>query len=296
MYVCYIFTLLCSLLIATIQGSGDQKFVPPVSKEFLEALASVTPNASALCCSAILAPKPGSLGYTSLVAQSSYYPGEVAPTPDEISSIGRLLEQSSIAQENTRIRKRIVDSSGSFAFDVLQASVDISTQSHRLGTLGSEDVFLVKGDHSKDLARICDCLLEARSSAANETQKKFISEYVASFTTGSLELHKESQRTWVRDHKPAVETQFGFVEPYRDPFGTRAEFEGLVAVVDAEGTQVLTRLVETSERWIGTLPWVKSVKGPGRNGPFEKDLFNAPDFTAIHGIYLRTFLPAMYAF
>jgi dipeptidyl-peptidase-3 len=280
MYVCYIFTLLSSLLIATTQGSGDQKFVPRVSEEFLEALASVTPNASALCCSAILAPKPGSLGYTSLVAQSSYYPGE----------------QSSIAQENTRISKRIVDSSGSFAFDVLQASVDISTQSHRLGTLGSEDVFLVKGDHSKDLARICDCLLEARSSAANETQKKFISEYVASFTTGSLELHKESQRTWVRDHKPAVETQFGFVEPYRDPFGTRAEFEGLVAVVDAEGTQVLTRLVETSERWIGTLPWVKSVKGPGRNGPFEKDLFNAPDFTAIHGIYLRTRLPAMYAF
>lgn len=38
----------------------------------------------------------------------------------------------------------------------------------------------------------------------------------------------------------------GFVEPYRDPHGTRAEFEGLVAISDAEETKALQRLVDNS--------------------------------------------------
>ena len=99
----------------------------------------------------------------------------------------------------------------------------------------------------------------------------------------------------MKDIKPAVETQFGFIEPYRDPFGVRAEFEGLVALVDAEETKLLTKLVENSARFIRRLPWagVSNGENDGK-GPFEKDLFEAPDFTSLHGMRADCFHIRLY--
>lgn len=97
-------------------------------------------------------------------------------------------------------------------------------------------------------------------------------------------MYKESQRTWVKDVAPVVENIFGFVEPYRDPFGTRAEFEGLVAIVDREGTKVLTRLVEESSKFIKLLPWAKGCSENDGKGPFEKSLFEPPDFSSIYAL------------
>jgi dipeptidyl-peptidase-3 len=82
--------------------------------------------------------------------------------------------------------------------------------------------------------------------------------------------------------KKTVESILGFVEPYRDPFGSRAEFEGLVAVVDEEETKVLSQLVAGSATFVRRLPWVGEYEDGGK-GPFERDLFEAPDYTSIHG-------------
>ena len=49
--------------------------------------------------------------------------------------------------------------------------------------------------------------------------------YVESFKTGSIKKHVESQRWWVKDKKPMVETNIGWVETYIDPMGVRAYFE-----------------------------------------------------------------------
>lgn len=98
-----------------------------------------------------------------------------------------------------------------------------------------------------------------------------------------MEPYKESQRLWVEDLHPAVETVFEFVEPYRDPFGVRAEFEGLVAIVDNDQTVLLERLVEDSPRFIQKLPWCGLTSDNDGKGLFEKASMDSPDFTSLHG-------------
>jgi dipeptidyl-peptidase-3 len=249
----------------------------------LRAIAGVSEKATELlasCLDAMVSPVPGSLGFPSDVAQSGYYPGDIRTTSEELKVVSSVMREHGIGEENTRVRKS--DAGETETFDVLLASVETDPEPRPLGT--DPHVRLVRGDHSSPLQRVCDCLAEAKKFVENPAQEKYIEEYRQHFLTGDLEMHKESQRTWVKDRKPAVEVAFGFVEPYRDPYGTRAEFEGIVAVVDAQATRELTTLVGSSEDFICTLPWVDGHQGSGgRNGPFEKDLPELPDFTAIHG-------------
>lgn len=145
-------------------------------------------------------------------------------------------------------------------------------------------VRLIRGDHSEELKHICSDLAKASKYAANETQQLFLAEYIRSFQTGNLQSYRNSQRTWIKDTKPRVENIFGFVEPYRDPYGTRAEFEGLVAISNSDETKNLAKFVEHSATFIRRLPWtIGSSLGDDDKGPFEKALFDPPDFSSIHG-------------
>jgi dipeptidyl-peptidase-3 len=232
--------------------------------------------------SSILARPPYNLGFPSDIAQSAYYSGMSRVNHNEVNRITKIMEGNSISPENTRLRKH--DSNEKPSFDILQASVEADGLAQELSYHDSgESVRLVRGDHSQELKKICECLEEALHYVANPLQEQTLSKYLESFRTGDMEAYKESQRVWVKDMKPPVESILGFVEPYRDPFGVRAEFEGLVGIVDAEETNVLTVLVENSTNFIRRLPWAKGCKENDGKGPFEKDLFDPPDFTSLHG-------------
>ncbi|KAF2280327.1 dipeptidyl peptidase III [Westerdykella ornata] len=266
-------------------GSGDQKFLPSISPAALVTLSNKSPRLQALyqkISSAILTVPPYSLGYPSDTAQSAYYLGDSTITQEEIAAISQWLEKQSIFPENTRIRK--ISGLGKCTFEVLQASVDrdIEPAEFELPSLGAT-IRVRRGDHSEELERICNCLSEAKKYAANEKQERFLSQYIESFRTGNLRAYRDSQRTWITDKGPRVENIFGFVEPYRDPHGSRAEFEGLVAITDVDETRTLMKLVKNSSTFIKRLPWAGGTENDGK-GPFEKALFEPPDFTSIHSL------------
>ncbi|TGJ79176.1 hypothetical protein E0Z10_g9592 [Xylaria hypoxylon] len=262
-------------------GSGDQKFVPAVDASVLRILAARSTRLSELyevIAPSIYAVPPYSLGYPSETTQSSYYP-EGNITEQEVSLVSRTLEKNSIFPENTRIRK----TDGGADFEVLIASVESSELSQTFPLLGTKgSVRLVRGDHSEELKNICAELSEAAKHAENDLQRDFLRAYIESFQTGSLDTYRESLRIWVRDRAPKVENIFGFVEPYRDPHGIRSEFEGLVAIANKEETELLDNLVQNSAKFIRRLPWA-TPENDGR-GPFEKSLFEPPDFSSIHSL------------
>jgi dipeptidyl-peptidase III len=232
----------------------------------------------------MLADRPLGLGFPSDIAQSAYYPSNEWLTQEELATISKIMEDNSIYLENTRVHKHETD--GRIVYDILQASTQdaepIELQNSSYGKFR-----LVGGDHRKELQMICSHFYEARKYVSNPTQESILSLYQDSFTTGNIENYKESQRLWIKDLQPSVEAIFGFVEPYRDPMGIRAEFEGLVAITDKEETQTLTKLVDNSDKFIRRLPWALDTEENDGKGPFEKELFEKPDFTSLHSKHYR---------
>lgn len=192
------------------------------------------------------------------------------------------MEKNSILPENTRVRLSMIENK--VIYDILLASTKEDKYPRILTGTGLKIIRLVRGDHANELRRISQCIDGARKYAANTIQEAFLSKCRESFETGDLGAYKESQRLWVKDLQPSVEVILGFVEPYRDPMGIRAEFEGLVAVTDKEETKTLTRLVESSDKFIRRLPWALNSQENGGKGPFEKELFEKPDFTSLHSM------------
>lgn len=268
------------------QGRGDQKFVPAIQPEELEKISDISEQAKQLYKEfgrIIFCKPPYNLGFPSDIAQSAYYPSDLQINYHEIDKISKIQGDNGFHPENTRLRKE--SSNHKTIFEVLQASAEQDDEAQALFSSEDLQVSLQRGDHAVELKKICGCLEEARKYATSSLQEQTISKLIQSFMTGDMETYRDSQRIWVKDRNPAVETILGFVEPYRDPYGVRAEFEGVVGIVDAEETKVLIKLTQNSTKFIRRLPWAngyKEVENRGM-GPFEKDLFDPPDFTSLQG-------------
>ncbi|KAJ5556878.1 Dipeptidyl-peptidase 3 [Penicillium frequentans] len=269
------------------KGFGDSKFIPRLPLSALEALASITPETKVAFQKAnstgggIYETSEQSmmhLGYPTSGHMTTYYPDSPTITKDEITTIGNLMEKKGLALENTRIRKT---ASGNFELLIASGISNPPVRDRDLGELNTFEldgslkgkiVHLVFGDHLEEMAKISHSIKQAERNAANDNQKQMLESYARTFGTGSIEAFKESQRIWVKDQKPVLETNLGFVETYRDPHGVRGEWEGLIALVNMERTRAFGALVDSAESMIPKLPW---------GTDFEKDKFLSPDFTSL---------------
>ena len=129
-----------------------------------------------------------------------------------------------------------------------------------------------RGDYAPIMARVVGWLEAAIPHAADQTQAAMLEAYATSFREGSIEAHKRGSRHWIRDKGPAVESYIGFIESYRDPSGSRGEWEGFVACVNREVSRKFRTLVDGAEEMLKLMPWPRA---------FEKDEFLRPDFTSL---------------
>ncbi|XP_072277429.1 dipeptidyl peptidase 3 isoform X1 [Pyxicephalus adspersus] len=268
---------------------GDAKFVPNVSKEKLEkllrasdAFAKDPKGMDALWKIAgkhmySLEPRERQLGLGDH-GITTYFSGNC--TMEDAELIQRFLDSKNISAYNTRLFKTQAEGARTkyevrLASVVKEGSADVSSDiSHLLGPFEFEghEIIVTRGDYSALLLRVGENLEKAKGYASNDNQRKMLDEYGRSFQEGSIQAHKEGSKHWVQDKGPIVESYIGFIESYRDPFGSRGEFEGFVAVVNKLVSARFAQLVSTAESLVATLPWPSS---------YEKDTFLCPDFTSL---------------
>lgn len=248
---------------------GDSKFVPRIAEDDFAAVVRASASARAqelfaLARSGIFGTDRPLLGWPEKGHVSSYYPGGNV-TQKEIEAVNSALAARGIMPENTRVTKE----DGHLV--VLVASASDSAAPSRVTVDGKPLVFRF-GDHKHEFRYVVDHIKEAAKYAANDTQRVMLAHYADSFESGSMVAHKALQVAWVKDLGPAVESNIGFIETYRDPSGVRGEWEGLVAMVNRDRTAKFGDLVRNAHRLIVHLPWDKL---------YEKDTFTPPDFTSL---------------
>ncbi|XP_023198675.1 dipeptidyl peptidase 3 [Xiphophorus maculatus] len=266
---------------------GDTKFIPNLPKDKLEALVRASQAfqenptemealwGSSSCLIYSLEDRQKQLGLGDK-GITSYFSGNCSLEDAELAQ--RFLDSRKLSAYNTRLFKR--ENGGKSCYEVRLASAvqkDCAVDGEAGSSCGSftfeDKEFIVKrGDYSPLMEKVCHYLQEAQAYAANENQKKMLEEYRRSFEFGSIEAHKEGSRFWIKDKGPIVESYIGFIESYRDPFGSRGEFEGFVAVVNKAMSERFAKLVSSAEVLLPELPWPQQ---------FEKDTFLKPDFTSL---------------
>lgn len=223
---------------------GDSKFIPRIKAESVAALAKASTNAGELYKTfkddlyESETTAPMHLGYPEQNHISTYYPNSPHITQAQIEYISVFLKEKKLMPENTRLRQTLA---GDYELLIASAVTDPSTRDIKgdefslEGPLKGKKLRIVYGDHQTAMAKIARNLTEAKKYALNSEEEAMQAEYVKAFHDGSMNAHKDSQRHWIRDRGPMVESNIGFIETYRDPSGERGEWEGVSLLSHLEG-------------------------------------------------------------
>ncbi|KAJ2907008.1 peptidase family M49 [Zalerion maritima] len=260
---------------------GDAKFIPRCPESAIAALAATSTEANehykATKGGISSANEQGMLhlGYTDAGHMTTYYPDSPDITQADIEAVTAWMGKQGLLPENTRLKKTNGNFQILIASAVAPSEGDVGKETRfaiEVGPLAGKTIELVYGDYASEMKAIVKEIRGASASSDNENQKQMHEAYAKSFEEGSLKAFKDSQKFWIMDKGPMVESNIGFIETYRDPAGIRGEWEGFAAMVNMERTRAFGELVDNAERLIPLLPWSKD---------FEKDKFLSPDFTSL---------------
>lgn len=245
---------------------GDSKLIPrcePASLEKIYAAAGQPLDAELVKTIYDVSESKRSLDFPP-AGISAYYSANI--TKEDALLANEFLSSKNMDGVNTRVFKD--EATGDLQVRIAAAEV----KSLPAETFQGRRISLYYGDFQEEMQRIVEALKNAKQYVENDTQERMIAHYIAHFQHGDVEEHKASQKEWVKDLGPTVETNIGFIESYRDPSGVRAEWEGFVSIVNKNQSKKYGALVSSAEKFIPLLPWGK---------PFEKDSFTSPDFTSL---------------
>ncbi|KAJ0164382.1 putative dipeptidyl peptidase 3 [Colletotrichum tanaceti] len=276
---------------------GDAKFIPRAEEKTFAAFAATSPKAERFYKAtngAIYSSDKQALmhlGYPDKGHMTTYYPDSPHITQNEIEAVSTWMERKGLLPENTRLRKA---KEGSFELLIASAVTSVPIEGGDIGKetefqledelLKGKTIKLVYGDHAEEMKAISEYIKKAQENSSDEVQAKMHKAYAKSFSSGSLLDFKDSQRYWIRDKGPMVESNIGFIETYRDPAGIRGEWEGFasgtyhhhpfldIILTTFERTRAFGELVSSAPKLIPLLPWSQD---------FEKDKFLSPDFTSL---------------
>ena len=253
---------------------GKNKTIPRLSCLKFEEILKLSPKfesfseiwnniKSLLYTNIFLLPKISSK-YTDEYIVGTYYLNGISK--DEIKMVDEILAKKNILLVNTRLQKTNENNYEVLIGSIVEKEEKLEFEDKNIS------ITLKYGDFKDYLLKMNDYLGKAKSYASNDIEKKLIDLYIEAFKTGDIEIHKESQRVWVKNISPIVEYNLGWIETYIDPFEVRSYYEGIVAIQNKNSTIKYKNLVNDSEYFLSQLPWDKN---------FEKDKFKTPDFTAL---------------
>ncbi|XP_069064068.1 dipeptidyl peptidase 3 [Pleurodeles waltl] len=267
---------------------GDTKFIPNLPKERLkelvfnsaafhqhpEEIKSLWETYGELLYS--LEPRQQSLGLGDK-GTTTYFSENCTLEDAELAQ--RFLDSKNISAYNTRLFKsKTSNEKPTYEIRLASANTNDSPVEAEMSSkllcfdFEGKQFTVNRGDYAPLMKKVVENLQHAKAFAANLNEEKMLEHYIRSFTIGSIDEHKQGSRFWVKDKGPIVESYIGFIESYRDPFGSRGEFEGFVAVVNKAMSARFGQLVASAEQFLQELPWPKE---------FEKDHFLKPDFTSL---------------
>ncbi|KAI9489456.1 dipeptidyl peptidase-like protein III [Zychaea mexicana] len=258
--------------LSNYKSFGDEKFIPRLPVEDLKKIVEAAGARLSLETQQEIynVEKNTLLGFPEDGHLSGYYSSDM--TKADIRLVQDFLEEHKIEPLNTRIFKT------NEGYKVVTASGNVA-DSRKYALSNGKELEISFGDFQKEMQKVSENIRQAAAYSANEHQTDMLEAYYESFTTGSVEAHMESQRHWLKDIGPNVETNIGFIETYRDPQGVRAEWEGFVAMVNKEQTIKFGNLVDQAPTFVSRLPWPST---------FERETINKPDFTSLEVLAFAT--------